>query len=75
MRSVILHLEVVQPSSCYCNKKGEAKTPIVLATQAVVLAVLQVCPVEDTRALFNGASTCDCSEENIRGRLFCTQRL
>lgn len=56
-------------------KKGEAKTTIVLAKQTVVLAVLQVCPVEDTQVLFKGASTCDCNEVNVRGLLFCAQRL
>lgn len=75
MWSVILHLDFLQPSSCHCNKKGEAKTTIVLAKQTVVLAVLQVCPVEDTQVLFKGASTCDCNEVNVRGLLFCAQRL
>jgi len=50
--------------------KKEERNTLVLATQAVVLALLQVCAVEDTRALFKSASTCDCNEKNMRGHCF-----
>lgn len=62
--SVIFYLKVVQPSPCR-KQENKEKTD----TQAVVLALLQVCIVEDIQVL-NGASTCDCMEGNTTGH-FC----
>lgn len=52
------------------NKRKPVLAILVVASQPVVLALFRVCPVEDTRFLSNGAFTCDCIENNMRGHSF-----